>query len=783
MHSLSLVTVVVAVVAGISDPLNYDSKQTDALENFDNESNTKNINDTKIMLQIYERVQENEARLDASNDGDPKILQELIEMAKTTGGRKLQKGKKLQTKHGYNDPPLKKKQRRLTKIRREKSAVSSLWRSQKKGKPSSHVKLYWEKRLQRAPKNVMSEELFRNEYKRTTPPPTRKGEGTKYKPTTLRPVSESITLQHPSMYKIESNKNLEESPLEDIPVEVSAMVTNNLQFQEIEDMRPKKNKTFIEPSFHKPSYYTSPVFPNFPQVHQPIYLYPRLEGKIENHDRNVLEVNTNDALKNYDHEVMQLFKSPKMILATDSNAKNENDAAPVVSSGGPIVPLPPYMSGYQSSALPPPSITIKPFLGPNYQTVNQPFNRPSHQIVTNSSEPLHSHSHTPNQADASKNYSHLLFHPKSTKDLDTEREVDKLSIHDKIFVEDEETFPDNSIDKRKSDESLQKGNAQRQISKSNFVTTPLPRHGPSNTYEYTTRHSFVNVQFGGNSAVSKAYPFAQNLGINTGKAHRTLNPPVVKSKYEYRTSDHPVASTSGVTPSPQWREISKYHLATNSDQMVNHLFSPSKHYSKAKVATSPTVLPPLTPAPSKIFTGQNLPKIPAQRNPIPHSFNYNQNHPTVVTLPPYIHYPNSGVGFQAASVPFNRYSRNIAVNNFLDFGQKDTMIQTNNNYLRTVKSESADPLKTMRDIKVMSHLNPKSLPASENSRHALKFPSHSHNEAQLGAELQLRSRGQNYKMRPAIKFVEDDILHSKDLNNFKDPEIPRQEHRRIRFPV
>ena len=76
----------------------------------------------------------------------------------------------------------------------------------------------------------------------------------------------------------------EESPLEDIPVEVSAMVTNNLQFQEIEDMRPKKNKTFIEPSFHKPSYYTSPIFPNFPQVHQPIYLYPRLEGKIENHD-------------------------------------------------------------------------------------------------------------------------------------------------------------------------------------------------------------------------------------------------------------------------------------------------------------------------------------------------------------------------------------------------------------------------------------------------------------------------------------------------------------------
>ena len=142
--------------------------------------------------------------MDASNNGDPKILQELIEMAKTTGGRKLQKGKKLQTKYGYNDPPLKKKQRRLTKIRREKSAVSSLWRSQKKGKPSSHVKLYWEKRLQRAPKNVMSEELFRNEYKRTTPPPTRKGEGTKYKPTTLRPVSESITLQHPSMYKIES---------------------------------------------------------------------------------------------------------------------------------------------------------------------------------------------------------------------------------------------------------------------------------------------------------------------------------------------------------------------------------------------------------------------------------------------------------------------------------------------------------------------------------------------------------------------------------------------------
>ena len=47
--------------------------------------------------------------------------------------------------------------------------------------------MYWEKRLERAPKNILNDSLFREELKRTTPPPSRKGGGEQYKPTTSRP--------------------------------------------------------------------------------------------------------------------------------------------------------------------------------------------------------------------------------------------------------------------------------------------------------------------------------------------------------------------------------------------------------------------------------------------------------------------------------------------------------------------------------------------------------------------------------------------------------------------
>ena len=57
------------------------------------------------------------------------------------------------------------------------------------------------------------------------------------------------------------------------------------------------------------------------------------------------------------------------------------------------------------------------------------------------------------------------------------------------------------------------------------VTTPLPHHGPHNHYEYTTRHSFVSVQFGGSGLANEAsYPFAQNLGINSHQAPLKLQP-------------------------------------------------------------------------------------------------------------------------------------------------------------------------------------------------------------------------------------------------------------------
>merc|ERR1711874_162774 len=42
-------------------------------------------------------------------------------------------------------------------------------------------------------------------------------------------------------------------------------VAHNLMEKEKAIMITKRNETFIEPSYHKPAYYDSPVFPNFPQ--------------------------------------------------------------------------------------------------------------------------------------------------------------------------------------------------------------------------------------------------------------------------------------------------------------------------------------------------------------------------------------------------------------------------------------------------------------------------------------------------------------------------------------
>ena len=104
-----------------------------------------------------------------------------------------------------------------------------------------------------------------------------------------------------------------------------------------------------------------------------------------------------------------------------------------------------------------------------------------------------------------------------------------------------------------------------------FKTTPLPRHGPSAGYGYTTTNSFVNVHFG-------AAPASGELG----------------NSHSLSTSV-PVRFT-GDRVADKWSKISRYHL--NNQKPIsrpNHSgLMPLDSHIKQTTAR-PAVLPPLTP--------------------------------------------------------------------------------------------------------------------------------------------------------------------------------------------
>ena len=105
-----------------------------------------------------------------------------------------------------------------------------------------------------------------------------------------------------------------------------------------------------------------------------------------------------------------------------------------------------------------------------------------------------------------------------------------------------------------------------------FKTTPLPRHGPSAGYGYTTTNSFVNVHFG-------EAPASGHLG--TSHSLSTSSP--------VRFTDDRAAE--------KWSKISRYHL--NNQKPIsrpNHsgLMSLDSHI-KQTTARPAAILPPLTP--------------------------------------------------------------------------------------------------------------------------------------------------------------------------------------------
>ena len=105
------------------------------------------------------------------------------------------------------------------------------------------------------------------------------------------------------------------------------------------------------------------------------------------------------------------------------------------------------------------------------------------------------------------------------------------------------------------------------VRKSHFLTTPLPHHGPSGSYGYTTTTSFVNVQFGGSYPVNKVFPATSHLS--------TQAPPALSDHQHHH----------------QWSEISKYHLLAHR---TNHPALEENSHIKQSTAR-PVLLPPLTP--------------------------------------------------------------------------------------------------------------------------------------------------------------------------------------------
>ena len=98
------------------------------------------------------------------------------------------------------------------------------------------------------------------------------------------------------------------------------------------------------------------------------------------------------------------------------------------------------------------------------------------------------------------------------------------------------------------------------------------------------------------------------------------------------------------------------------------------------------------------------------------------------------------------------------------------------------KDNSKQSQNTNPDILITSNPNPRSLPASssdsENASHALRFPSQLYNGDQLGPEHRearlysphtggVGTKGQNYRTRPAIQFVDDLDATNKEVKRQK----------------
>ena len=169
-----------------------------------------------------------------------------------------------------------------------------------------------------------------------------------------------------------------------------------------------------------------------------------------------------------------------------------------------------------------------------------------------------------------------------------------------------------------------------------FITTPLPRHGPGAGYGYTTTTSFVNVQFGGNADVNRAYPFSRTVevtGTDNNVAHISTIAPV---HHQFTNSNK-----------QKWSEISKYHLQNQKPiSPPNHsLLMPLDSHIKP-TSVRPAILPPLTPIINRpSFTTIKTIKKSKDRGFVkPPSIRFDQEmfpekvHP--VALPPLVHNHN-----------------------------------------------------------------------------------------------------------------------------------------------
>ena len=145
-------------------------------------------NRSRTILELYQKVSDKE-------NEDQEILLNLIEKSKDSKDKKADKN--YVTKKPTIKKPIHQKRHKInkkdivTEIQKKRRKRKKLIDKIKEQRRPSHMQLYWEKRLERAPKNVLDESLFRDEIKKTTPPPSRKGGSEMYKPTTT-PASPTL---------------------------------------------------------------------------------------------------------------------------------------------------------------------------------------------------------------------------------------------------------------------------------------------------------------------------------------------------------------------------------------------------------------------------------------------------------------------------------------------------------------------------------------------------------------------------------------------------------------